>query len=473
MLSNLRNFSKTKLSGVLIAIIIVPFVFWGMGSVFSGGKTNNLAKINNQNISTDDFFKYLNKLNINPNNLKDKLNENTMSQILSEIISLKILDMETDKLGMIISDKNLSALIKKDKKFFNEMNVFSRVKYEKFLLENNISATKYEQKLKESKLQNDLFNYVSGGIKSPKFLVNNYFLEDTKVVNIEYIDLENIYKKDFTLIELQDFINKNIDIFEREYIDFSYTKIIPSTFEGIDEYDSDFFKILDKIENDILNGSRIDEIAQNYNFKTIKLKDFYFDDGDNTILKDIYENRQNNSTNLIDKEDYFLLYEIKNSKKKIPDLSNKIFYKEVNERIKKEKKFEYNKNLLKIIETNKFNDKKFLEIAVNKNNIKKLKIKSKNDNSFLNIDSLKMLYTIPENNFLLIVDNDKKVYLTKIISFEYNNIDKADENYNKYNLKSNFKIKNNITSTYDEIINKNYSVEVNQNTLDRVMNYLK
>ena len=100
MLSNLRNFSKTKLSGVLIAIIIVPFVFWGMGSVFSGGKTNNLAKINNQNISTDDFFKYLNKLNINPNNLKDKLNENTMSQILSEIISLKILDMETDKLVM-------------------------------------------------------------------------------------------------------------------------------------------------------------------------------------------------------------------------------------------------------------------------------------------------------------------------------------------------------------------------------------
>ena len=45
MLKNLRGFSNTKLAGVLIAIIIVPFVFWGMGSVFSGGNTNNVAKI--------------------------------------------------------------------------------------------------------------------------------------------------------------------------------------------------------------------------------------------------------------------------------------------------------------------------------------------------------------------------------------------------------------------------------------------
>ena len=54
MLNKLRNFSNTKLAGVLIAIIIVPFVFWGMGSVFSGGNTNNIVKINNETISTQD-----------------------------------------------------------------------------------------------------------------------------------------------------------------------------------------------------------------------------------------------------------------------------------------------------------------------------------------------------------------------------------------------------------------------------------
>ena len=47
MLGKLRNFSKSKFAGLLIAIIIIPFVFWGMGNVFSGGNTNSVAKINN------------------------------------------------------------------------------------------------------------------------------------------------------------------------------------------------------------------------------------------------------------------------------------------------------------------------------------------------------------------------------------------------------------------------------------------
>ena len=42
-------------------IIIIPFVFWGMGSVFSGGNTNNVAKINNEIISTQDFVNYINR----------------------------------------------------------------------------------------------------------------------------------------------------------------------------------------------------------------------------------------------------------------------------------------------------------------------------------------------------------------------------------------------------------------------------
>ena len=53
MLNKLRGFSNTKLAGVLIAIIIIPFVFWGMGSVFSGGNTNSIAKIND--IDEDDI----------------------------------------------------------------------------------------------------------------------------------------------------------------------------------------------------------------------------------------------------------------------------------------------------------------------------------------------------------------------------------------------------------------------------------
>ena len=64
MLSKLRNFSKSRLSGVLVFIIIIPFVMWGMGSVFSGGNTNIIAKINNKNISTEELIESLNSKGI-------------------------------------------------------------------------------------------------------------------------------------------------------------------------------------------------------------------------------------------------------------------------------------------------------------------------------------------------------------------------------------------------------------------------
>ena len=70
MLNKLRGFSNTKLAGVLITIIIIPFVFWGMGSVFSGGNTNNIAKINNETISTQDFMNYVNQTRVDGDYIK-------------------------------------------------------------------------------------------------------------------------------------------------------------------------------------------------------------------------------------------------------------------------------------------------------------------------------------------------------------------------------------------------------------------
>ena len=64
MLNKLRNFTKTKLATVLIGIIIIPFVFWGMGGVFQGGNTNNIAQIKNVNISTEDFFDHIRSLEL-------------------------------------------------------------------------------------------------------------------------------------------------------------------------------------------------------------------------------------------------------------------------------------------------------------------------------------------------------------------------------------------------------------------------
>ena len=197
MLKNLRGFSNTKLAGVLIAIIIVPFVFWGMGSVFSGGNTNNVAKINNKSISTQDFLQYVNQSRINLEYVKENIENNVIEEILTGLVSNKLLEMEIESLNASLSENILANKIRSDEKFVDDKKSFSRLKYEKFLLENNLTAPIYEIKLKDQELKKNLFDYISGGLISPYFLKNKILVENTKDIKIAKIKKlkENLIKR--------------------------------------------------------------------------------------------------------------------------------------------------------------------------------------------------------------------------------------------------------------------------------------
>jgi len=471
MLGKLRNFSKSKLAGVLVVIIIIPFVFWGMGSVFSGGNKNNLAIINGENISSQDFIDYVNNSNIDIKTLKDNIENNVLEELLSQLISHKLLSLETERISLSLSDKGLFEHIVKDVKFSDESGVFSRLKYEKFLLENNINAVNFEKRLKENITQRNLFQYISGGIISPNFLVKNLFLENTRQINIEFINLEENYKKEFSDSNISEYINNNKDELKKDFININYVKFTPKDITNKNEFDKNFFEELDKIENELTNGTSTIEIAQKFDLEVKTKKNYFYIDKDELFLKEIYNERKNFKSNILDKEDYYIIYEITNLSNKIPEITNEDFFNEVVNKLRNKNKFEYNKNILKKIENNKFNNEDFNNIAKKPDAIKKMVINSINDNSFFDIDSLKLLYSVPQNDFLLIVDNKKNVYLTKVKSFNFKDFLEKNENYNKFFLQSNYDIKNNISSTYDSLLNNKYEITVNQNTLDRLKNF--
>ena len=472
MLGKLRDFSRSKLAGVLIAIIIIPFVFWGMGSVFSGGNANNVAKIDNKNISTQDFIEYVNSSRINPDDLRNNLDKNILEEILSQIISLQLLKMEIDDASLIISDQILFNKIIKDKKF-QENNKFSRIKYEKFLLENNSSAVEYEAKLKDSELQADLFQYISGGVISPKFYTKNKYLEETKKINVKYINLEKLYKSEFTKDEIEKYINDNIEELKRDYITFSYTEISPKTLIDGDEFNKSFFNELDNLENDILNGSNINELKLKYNLDLNEKVKYSGLEKNKTYFSEIYKNRNGEKIQIIEYDEFYLLYEISKIEKLLPETEKQEFRDKVVEKLKNLEKFNYNKEILQKIESKNFFDSDFVKIAKNEGNINSAQINSIDDSSLFNVDSLNLLYTIPENDFLLIVDNNMNVYLTKVIDFEYNNFNEQSEEFNKSSIKSKIILKNYISMAYDDYINSKYDVNIFNNTIERLKNYFK
>jgi len=217
----------------------------------------------------------------------------------------------------------------------------------------------------------------------------------------------------------------------------------------------------------------LSEISKIYKLNEIKIDEYKPRKNDDKFLNEIYSKRNGDKIQLIDKEEYYLLFQINKINKQLPNIDDIIFKDKISKQIFNKKKFNFNKSILEKIETNNFQDKDFKNIALNKKDIKSSIVNSINDNSLFNVDSLNLLYTIPENEFLLIVDNENKVYLTKIIGFNYKNFESKSINYKKYLLKSNMNIKNNISSSYDKLMEKKYKVEVNYSTLDRLKNFFK
>ena len=188
MISSFRNFAKTKFAGLLVFIMIIPFVFWGMGSMFSSGNTNTIAKINKENISTQEFIDYMNKSGIPEKTIKENLNNNIIEELLSSLVSTTLLELEVKDYDLIISESTLLKIIKNNKNFLDDDGNFQRIKYEKFLLENNQTAPGFELRLRGRELQKNLFDYIGAGTVSPNFLIEKFYVEENSKLKIEFIN---------------------------------------------------------------------------------------------------------------------------------------------------------------------------------------------------------------------------------------------------------------------------------------------
>ena len=135
MATSIGKLSKSFFVKLLVGIIILPFVFWGMGDVFRGGNQNVIATIDSKKVSTQEFVNYFNRLNLNEEQIKNLPKTNLMEKILSEYIGRKVMALEIEKLGITVNDNSLRNIIRNDKLFFKD-NKFSRTEYEKFLLKN-------------------------------------------------------------------------------------------------------------------------------------------------------------------------------------------------------------------------------------------------------------------------------------------------------------------------------------------------
>ena len=468
-----KYINKNKIGGIiLIIVIIIAFGFGGFGGGFLSNNQNNIAKINKTNLTTQNFIDYINQSGISQQAIKDNLNNNIIEELLSGLISTTLINLEIEDFNIIISENSLLKKIKLNKNFIDDSGNFQRTKYEKFLLENNISAPIFEKRLKDRELQKKLFDFIGAGTVSPQFLVTKLFKDENRKLELDFINLEKFYKKnnEFNDKDLTDFINKNSENLKVEYIDFKYAIINPQNLIGTNEFNQIFFDKIDQIENNILNEISFDVIVSEFNLDTKIVKNYRFSDSSSIIEKKIYEIR-NNKFDIFENDENYIIFKINNSEKRKPDINDKKTRNEVLELVKQKNKFDYNKELLNQIKNKEFKNNDFLELG--NDQIESVQINSIKDNKKFNIDSVKMLYSLPINTFTLINDDNNNIYLVKIKNYINDDLDKDTNEFDLYINKEKSNIRNNILESYDIFLNKKYKVDINQNAINKVKNFFQ
>ena len=473
MINPFKNITKKKIGGlILIFVIIIAFGFGGFGGGFSTGNQNNIAKINNTNISTQDFMDYLNQSGLSQQVIKENIDKNVIEELLSSLVSMTLLDLEIKDLNLVVSEEIVVEKLKRNKNFQDENGKFKRTLYEKFLLTNNMNAAMYENKLKNNALQKELFTYISGGAKSPKFLINKYFLENNKKLDIDFIDLKKFYKKadEFTNQEINKFIDENSEKLKQDFVDFSYVMITPKNLIGLDEFNQAFFDAIDEIDNKISKNIDFKTIINEFDIIPIIKKDYINLENKETIENKIYNSRKD-KIEILEDNGTFIFYQIDNVNNKLPNLDDDKFKRQIKNLLFQKEKFEFNKDILSQLDKKEFNEESFIKLG--NGEIEKLRLNSVKDINTFEINSVEILYSVPVNTFTLIADKKNNVFIARVLNFEDIDISQISNEFNTISNEASAENRNGILKSYDYLLNKKYKVIVNEKTLDRVKNYFK
>ena len=195
MLSSLRKFSETVMAKIFIALIALSFVFWGINDFYRSDYNSTIAEIDGDEISFSEFANEFNKI-IRNNNIQSQkiaIEKNIHILAISNIISKKLLKLHAKNLGIMIDDTVIAIEIKNSNEF-KDKEVFSRTKYEKFLLEKNINSKILEEQINKNLKQKIIINSISGYIPNNK--KNSEIILSNKI-NILY---EDFLRKKYQII---------------------------------------------------------------------------------------------------------------------------------------------------------------------------------------------------------------------------------------------------------------------------------
>ena len=467
--------SKSILVKLLIVIIIAVFALWGVGDMFSAGKTNVVAEVSGKNIYSEDYVNELRNglQSRNYQNVSDAIKDNLHIQILNQLVAEKIFEIYAEEEKIIINDKTLSNFIKNIPEF-SKNGKFSRTEYEKYLLKNQIGSYSFETSFEKSLLKKLIVESQNLGSISTSYhktKVKNYF---EKKISISYINLEDLYEDiDITEKEILDYHKKNPS-YSNELRSIKYA-VINQNKEANQSSDL-FFKNISDIENQVLSNKNFDDMATQFSLNVEK-SSLFNKEGliknslkttvlDKSIVQKAFYLNDQITSELIEIKGTFYLIGINEIVKKKPLTLNDKIKKNIINKIKK-KNIDSKANSL----SNKIKEQNIFDQLISKKTktVKQLDLKNRLEkNKTFSPNQIHQIFSLKKNEILVL--KGPKNYLIKAIDTSYDRTKSNDEMDKLYERQVTISFDEQIMQSFDKFLNNKYKVKINQKVLDRITN---
>jgi len=238
MMDRLREGVNSIAVKIILGLIILSFVFAGVGSYIVGGTNNAAAKVGNTEIARGEFeMAYQNERNRMQAQLGDYFSqmladpayvESFRKSVLDRMINDVLLDQQADALGLRISDDQVRGMIL-DMPQFQSDGKFDQEIYQASLRRAGFSPDSFAEYMRRELVREQLLN----ALQTSEFTLpgevqsEGKLFTQTRDVRTITIDVNEFAKNvDLTDDEIQDYYKANPDMFTRpEQVKVAYVEL--------------------------------------------------------------------------------------------------------------------------------------------------------------------------------------------------------------------------------------------------------
>lgn len=184
ILERIRGGADGALIQVVLVIIVVTFVFWGVGT--SGPATRSVALVNGQRITDTEFSKVMMRAS-RGSAMSQEDQTQLQLQVLDQLIAQEVMRQEARRLGLVVSEVEVVAEVKGTPAFLEADGAFSKELYETTLKRAGLSRRDFEADVHEQLLLRRLVDAAARSVQVSPDEVKEAFVQANTSLDLAWV----------------------------------------------------------------------------------------------------------------------------------------------------------------------------------------------------------------------------------------------------------------------------------------------